>query len=339
MVSDPVDQLTVEQIDALAKKERAWTRGKVLRLFIGLLLLACLFAYVPFSAVLENLRGVSIPLFAVSCAIILASEFLASIHLRILADTHKLEFSTKQVFETILATRFYGLIMPGGNVATMLVRVYRLAGVRGHFAGSALAATSDRLVATLTLCMVGCLFWVLAMPANALLWLLLDLAALVAIAFLVATFLTRRPWPLRRYLLPLAERLIGKNFDIIRRAFADSRALPHRRLLHVFALSFAAHLLGIFAFYVLALALGLQIDFLAIGWVRSAIVLASLIPISLLGLGLREGAAILALPTYGISADAAMAFSLGVFATTVLFLGLLGGIMEARRHFIPHQND
>ncbi|MBK8907629.1 MAG: flippase-like domain-containing protein [Rhodospirillales bacterium] len=307
-----------------------------MRLSIGVLIVACLVAYVPLDEVVASLRAVAWKWLLAACALALCAEWLASIQLRILADAHRLQLSTLQVFEMNLATRLYGLIMPGGTLATMAVRIYRLSGKHGHYAGGALAATADRLVATLNLCVVGCIFWLLALPRDGLLWLALNLATLTAMAVVVAALLARRPWPLKQLLLRMGDRFLGARFATVRRAVWESRAMPGRRFSAIFALSIAQHLLGIATFYLLALALGLPLDLIEIGWIRSAMVLASLLPVSLLGLGPREGAALLALQTYGISAHASVAFSLSVFAVCVLFLGLLGGAVEFRRHLVAH---
>lgn len=334
MIRATVDPTVDMPASKLPTAKLPWSPAKLARLSAGVLIVACLVAYVPLDEVVANLRNVAWTWLLSACALALFTEWLASVQLRILADGHRLQLSTRQVFEMNLATRMYGLIMPGGTLATLAVRVYRLSGKHGHYAGGALAATTDRLVATLNLCVVGCIFWLLATPRDATLWLVLNLGTLAAMAVVVAALLTRRPWPLKRLLLRIGDRLLGARFATIRRAVWESRALPGRRLSAVFALSISQHLLGVVTFYLLARALGLPLDLIDIGWIRSAMVLASLLPVSLLGLGPREGAALLALQAYGISAHASLAFSLSVFAVCVLFLGLLGGIIEFRRYLI-----
>ena len=60
-------------------------------------------------------------------------------------------------------------------------------------------------------------------------------------------------------------------------------------------------------------------------------IIATMIPISVSGLGLREGASLLLLGGYGIAAEQIVAFSLLVFTVSVVFVGLLGGFLEVRR--------
>lgn len=92
-----------------------------------------------------------------------------------------------------------------------------------------------------------------------------------------------------------------------------------------------AHLFGTAAYFCLAGALELEIGFAAIGWVRAAMVLATLLPVSIAGLGLREAAAVLLLAPHAIGDAAALAFALLVFAVSELAVSTLGGLLEAVR--------
>jgi hypothetical protein len=56
-----------------------------------------------------------------------------------------------------------------------------------------------------------------------------------------------------------------------------------------------------------------------------------MIPISISGIGLREGAMIVLLQQYGLTGDQAIAYSLLIFTTTILAPGISGGILEALR--------
>jgi uncharacterized protein (TIRG00374 family) len=101
--------------------------------------------------------------------------------------------------------------------------------------------------------------------------------------------------------------------------------------LFIVALSMAAQLLGAVVCYLLALSLGLEFSFTTMAWIRSAVVIATLVPISVSGLGIRESAFLLLLSQYGVGAEQALALSLLFFAVTILMMGLLGGLVEGRR--------
>jgi hypothetical protein len=57
--------------------------------------------------------------------------------------------------------------------------------------------------------------------------------------------------------------------------------------------------------------------------------LAAQLPISIAGLGVREGTLVGVLPLYGVNPSAAVAFSFLLLARTIV-LGIGGGLLEAR---------
>jgi uncharacterized membrane protein YbhN (UPF0104 family) len=96
-------------------------------------------------------------------------------------------------------------------------------------------------------------------------------------------------------------------------------------------LTLALHALGIGIWIWLARSLGLELDALTIAWVRSAALIVGLAPITIGGLGLREGAVVYLLTRLGIDGADALSLSLLAFAVTVLAVGFVGGLVEAAR--------
>ncbi len=120
----------------------------------------------------------------------------------------------------------------------------------------------------------------------------------------------------------------SRNF---RAALNSFMAMPKESLFRMLTVSVLSHVFGVASYVALAASLDLNIGLFAIGWIHSAMILATMLPVSVAGLGLREGAALLTLTAYGITAEEALAFSLLVFTVTTLLIGLLGGMMEGWR--------
>lgn len=302
----------------------------LLRAVVALVILAYLFRVVPAGRVLSELTRALVPWIVAGLALSLSVQWVVSVRLKRLAGAQGLGLSVTDALHLNLATRFYGLFVPGGTVTATAIRVYRLGQVRRQYAAAAAAVALDRVLATMTLCAVGIVFWLLDWPPHSHGWLLLMVGALAAISAPVALFFVLRPTPARdgspRRLSGLAAR-----FDSLRNAALQVRRMPARDLVVALALSVASHLLGIAAYAAVAAALDLHVEISAIGWIRTALLLATLIPVSFAGLGLREAAALLVLPAYGIDAHSSMAFSLLIFAATALGVGLVGGLFEGWR--------
>ena len=77
----------------------------------------------------------------------------------------------------------------------------------------------------------------------------------------------------------------------------------------------------------------LAIPLITLDWVRAMVLIVQFIPVSIAGLGIREGVLVFILPIYGISPGDAMAFSLLLFAL-IIVIGLVGGIFEANEVLI-----
>jgi uncharacterized membrane protein YbhN (UPF0104 family) len=91
-------------------------------------------------------------------------------------------------------------------------------------------------------------------------------------------------------------------------------------------LTVVAYVLFFSQCYLLALALGIPAGFFPISFSVALGSLATLLPISISGLGTREAAIVAYLGTAGVPEEVALGFSLTVFATFYLAGGLMGAI-------------
>ncbi len=83
----------------------------------------------------------------------------------------------------------------------------------------------------------------------------------------------------------------------------------------------------VFSLFYLALSLNIKINLIESAWLFSVISLASLLPISFCGLGVREGTLIVLMGKIGIESSSALSYSLLIFIIGI-FTSLIGGIIE-----------
>jgi glycosyltransferase 2 family protein len=305
----------------------------MLRLSLGFAVLTLIFLKVPFAGVVDVLGGARLAPVLGAAALAFIMHAANADRLKRLCDAHGHAWSTWQVFQINLATRFYGFL-PGGNFTGIAIRFYKLTGDKKRYLGTAVALFYDRIAATVSLCALGAVFWLLEMPSGSWLVLVAILAALIVMVAALMVMFTRRPGPVVSGLRRGLSRVGGVKLHTLRQAVRESRDLPTRQVLAVYGLSALAHLLGVLGWYLLCRSLDIDISFITIGWIRSAIILATMIPISMFGLGLRETAAVALLPLYGVSQETSLAFSLLVFAVTVLLIALAGGLCELWRLYV-----
>ena len=79
--------------------------------------------------------------------------------------------------------------------------------------------------------------------------------------------------------------------------------------------------------YCAALSVGVELPIMGLAWIVAVVSLVHLLPISLAGLGVREGAYAILLQQYGIPLPQGVSLSLCVFAI-ILAQALIGGLVE-----------
>ena len=299
------------------------------RLIVAAGLLAYVFSRVPLDSVIRAMTEAdrTILLFAFFAA--LAVQFFSSARLRLMLASQGIRLSVGAVFEINLATRFYGLFLPGGNLTGMAIRVLKVCRARTDVAAAGAAVFVDRLIATLMLCSLGVAFWILQQPPPEPVW--LALFGTGAAMLVLVLWLMMHPDSVRW--------LRGKDrgwtwtgrLDSVASAFGRPGRLRRRVTVHALALSFITHMAGVVCYWLVLESMALDLSPIAGGWVRSVMLLVTLVPISLAGLGVREAGAYLVLRTYGLDAPTAVTYSLLVALVSVFGTGAVGGLLETSR--------
>lgn len=234
-----------------------------------------------------------------------------------------------QAYRAYLTGTFFGLVMPGviGGDATRIWLCHRATG-----AGMPLVVATVLLerilgvVALLMLLSVGLTLYPSATRGLGVGF--VPLLALVGLSGIVALpRVLNRLWVMQQtHRLRATNRLLGWVLNLSGK-LAGLRTIRGRNLLLALLLSFLFQLLDIAATYLFAQALeiGLSTSMLLVA--MPVVYLATVLPISPGGLGVREGALVLVLALFGIAASDAAILALVVFANRAA-IGLLGGLQH-----------
>jgi len=311
----------------------------VARVLVAALVSAYLVTRIDLTGVWASIHGASLAAVGAAFAVWMVGWWIVSQRLAILMQAQGVAMGSFEALEINLATLFYGLFLPGGNVTGIVVRVYRLSRAGGRYGAALLAMACDRVTATAAVSLIGIACWLSDprdKPTAALAVLVIGAGMVAAtVAPLAASDQLRRlgrllktgaiPW------LHAALRRAAESLDAIVQ-------LPARTIAYLLFLSCLAQLPGVIAYEILAHALGLPLSFVTLGWVRSVVLIVTALPITVAGLGVREGVLLLLLRPYGVADHDALAFSLLIFAVTIVGAGLLGGIFEAVRWLAPRRS-
>jgi uncharacterized membrane protein YbhN (UPF0104 family) len=312
---------------AAAKGTRRRWLVALVRCAIALAIFVYLFDQISLATVLDHASSAAPGALLAAFLFALIAHVVIADRLRRLVQALGMRLSTLALLQINLATVFYALVLPAGNVTGIIARFYRMSRSEPNYAAIAVALAFERLVATLTLCLVGIAFWLVDRPAH---WpaLVLMLGALAGLLLLHAALFTT---PLLTWLPGSLGRWWPDRLTSLRQALRHARDLSRSVVAGVFALGILTHGCGVIAYSLVACALDLDLSVATIAWTRSVAMLVAILPISIAGLGVREGAMVVLLAPYGITAADALTYALLAFATTILAVGLLGGLLEAYR--------
>jgi len=268
--------------------------------------------------------------------LVMGNQAVVAHRLKLLVEGQGITISTFEMFKINLSSAFYASFLPGGNVTGLAVRFYKISRPTRMYMATIVSLLADRLLATLSLCAVGLTLCVFdpSVGSGAPLFLLLLSTGILAGTFILlwSPPATER---LGRALAAIRCTWASSSFEKAMEAIGVFRKLSFRVIFRLISLSLLAHFLGIACYFLLASALGLDVSLLSIGWIRSVVVLVTMIPVSVSGIGVREVALVTLLSLFGVSAVQAVGYSLLVFGTTVLVVGLTGGLIDCKEWLFP----
>jgi hypothetical protein len=261
---------------------------------------------------------------ALALVIYLGTQGISAVRWTVLARPLGIKTPFQDMVRYYLIGMFFNLFAPG-TVGGDVSRIYYLvrdeqAHAKGHSVTTIHAAMSvlmDRAIGMIVLVWLGAA-GLLLFPDYAVPYTVRSVTLLFALALLFAGLLT----PFLRRVLPED----GHQFVVkLRLAFRSYRT-HWRALAAAGLLSLAVHLIQAWMHVVMGWALGLELPFSFCIIVYPLVGTFAAIPISLNGLGLREGGYLYLLAVIGIGTEKGVAFGLLLFLIVALD-SLIGGLI------------
>lgn len=316
---------------------------RVLRIVASIALVVGIFWFIPFHEVIESFKKVRIDYVLFAFAMNLVSAYLEGVQLWILLKRAAVPTDIWNVFETKMTTRFYAQFLPSELMAAS-VKFYRLAEPTKQWSEVMAALVFFRVINMGALTLLGLAFWAVEMPQGPGRWIGLVLIVMTLLLLGLHLFLSsKRVARFGRRLLQtrwfawFKGKLVDKIKDFTNKTIASYR-LFHASALTITLFAVVRHAIGIFSFWITALALDVNLSFLTIGWIRVVLHAIMSLPISLSGIGVREGSLVLLLNEYGVAGADAVALAFLLFIIN-LAQNSLGGIFELKNMIRPKPRD
>lgn len=246
-----------------------------------------------------------------------------------------LRYRFGSLYRVGLIGMFYSVILPS-QLAGDVFRAYRLGAGKSDAAAIAASVLVDKVNGLVGLLILG-LIGALASPLP-LVRTLVPVFGVVLACVMLALFSVNIPGfmtlaeQVHRRLEAVPSRLVGLVGRVL--TFLSAWRTFLRRpvaMFGSFALGILYQLLCIAIILLLAVSFGIEVRILDWLWVFTLISLAVLPPISVGGLGVREGTLVGALGVLGVSPTDALAVSLSIFGSQLVG-AFVGGILELFHH-------
>jgi len=291
-----------------------WRGALVLRLLVSAALLGVVLAYADIGEVARAVRDGEWGWFAAGLAVMGVAVVLGGLRWWLLLEGAQIDVSGLRAVRAFAASLVLNIVLPTA-VAGDAVRTWVVGRESGRLLGATAATVVDKLTALTCLFGVGWAAYALdpnSVPDSLVVvfaWVTVGLLAVFAVAALAAA-------GVRPILHRLPERLAAmarESWRVIR-VWAGSGKL----VASVLGLGVAYQVLAVIALMLVATTLGLELSFALAAITTSIVLVALLIPVSVGGLGIREGGFVLLLGEAHIdAADATLVSLLG--AAAVLF--------------------
>ncbi|SLN61852.1 lysylphosphatidylglycerol synthase transmembrane domain-containing protein [Oceanibacterium hippocampi] len=301
-----------------------------LKIAVGLGLLALILTQIPLDELGRSLIGLDpLPLVA-GIVVVFAMRLFAAARLRLILRRFDFHASVASIFAINLRTAYFSFFLPG-HLAGGAAKWYLLKRRGTGGANALVGIVYDRLNEVSSLVAIGFAASLMIGDIPGGDAIRLTFAALfAAIVIAQMAILNERFLVLSRALaeriglvrLPLFARIFDKLADSSR-AFHD---LPIGWRAWIWSYALLGHTVGIGSYALFSHAVGLDLAIVDLAWVRSAVAIVGLLPLTFAGLGVREGTLIVLLGAYGIGAVEAVAFSLTLFLRLVV-VSAAGGLL------------
>ena len=306
------------------------TKSLWLKILVSGLLMAWIVRRTDLGRVWELAREVPWPWILLFLTSALFGYWINSQRWRILLAAQGVRASTRTLIRSFLVGTFFNQFLPtsiGGDI----VRAMDLKPKCGSLTKSLSIIAFDRFLGILVLYVFTCIgiLFKLSDLAGGLVWFLAGFApVVVGLVWLIRSGDRHLVWLKERISLPLLRKVIEK-LSVIQEnlAFYCSNLGP---TLKVLLLAVVLQLNVIVFYYLIALVYGSGLSLGYFFIMVPIILFGTLMPISINGIGLREGLFVYFFASFGASAEKALAVAWTIFALN-LFFGLVGGLVYALR--------
>lgn len=300
-------------------------RKLLLRFGISLLLISWLVSKVELGSMFSTLAASRWWLVGIVTGVLCVRTLLAGLRWQMILRAQDVHRSLLRLTGWCLVGSFFNMFLPtalGGDV----VRMYQAGKSTGKITDTVVSVMMERIIGCTGLVLLALI--ALSVPGSALPAGIPAAVTASSVCFVLGLAVIFHPVTSRVAVALLQRLRMSKLVEAITTGHHGLWHLARRRqvLLKAFSVTIVFHLIGVFCVYVTGLSLRLNVPFRFYCVAVPIIWTLTMLPVSINGIGVREGGFLLMFGTAGVSgADAVLLSLLTFFQLTVV--GLLGGLV------------
>ena len=306
----------------------------ILKLLVSASILAFLFSVIDVRVLYSHISDVSIFVFIAASLLYIVATLIATLRWNVLLRSDGIRIPLQRLFAYSLSFNFYAVALPGGKIGAEAIRIYEAISDNPGISREAIIVPTlvDRVATVFSSLVVAIIFFIV-FPGVAVQfpwW--IPYVGIGSIAIVIAMVVL----PFER-LFGIDKRVGVPMLQSVTPALTAFRKKSGTLVVTV-ALSLIMNGAIAFAMYLFAVSLGISVTYMLMFALFSVGMVSTFIPISLAGIGVREGVV-----AYLLSIMAATSLEVGASVTFLAlaasFSGVVAGaLVEFRRHFLIKRN-
>lgn len=315
----------------------------ITKLLISLGILYYILKITPFSEIAASLSSARLIYIIIGMVLCLLNVYVSAAQMKIITDNQQLSLSINQITSINFITRFYGFFLPG-YLSGGAIRWYKLSRPDNKPVEAISSIGFNRLLTMIIVVASGIIFFILDSSAASNLRFIYSLTGILAALLFGYLILNNRKLAsfITNHMIKKTESVSLGSFRQKIGAVLNSAVRFHtlslRSHIHLIGLAVIWRLIGIMSFYLFTCSIEIRISFMSAGWISSVTLIMVMLPISISGLGIREGTLVVLLNLYGVSPHYAVALSFIIFLEHIL-AAAIGGFCEASTFFLKSRQN
>ena len=309
-----------------------------IRFLLSFLLIYLIISRIDFAPLKIVLKDIRIQYIFMGFAIFLVHDLIKATKWNILLKLKDIRIGIIKLIQLDYASKFLALFLPS-SISVDLFRAYGLSKEVASLSQAASSIIVDRVLSLLSLVVIAniSLAAFYETVGNPQIAYITVTALIVMILGITALSNERIDTKLMKHENSLNRIGFLRKMITLRRSIMDYKKY-RGKLLCVFSLSIIMQLFRIAIYYTASLAVNVEINYQYFVIFTPIVVLVSMLPISLAGIGLREGSFVYFYTKIGVSPHNAFAIA-ALVSLMVIFSSLPGGLVLAMKGLVVKKTD